>query len=184
VTKDPITVDIRPPKGATMSFPGWTLQGHWNPNEAERLASWDILVELVTRISVVPLGDDQGILREALSSLHALFGSARATLQRHGPTLAEERRGELSFAVICAHMLNGALRPVLVEWHPKLKGYEVASGSAAAPSREMEALWPDQGDLRRLLRELQAVLVRYAVVFAEACGAREFVRFLLDDHGH
>ncbi len=132
-----IVVDIRPAPalGGTWTIPGWTLQGRWNPNEAERRASWDLLVELVTRVSVVPLGDDQGLLREALTSLHALFDATRATLIRHGPELPVARRGELSFAVISAHLLNAVLRPVLVEWHPRLVAHEAAGGSGRPTPR-------------------------------------------------
>ena len=38
------------------------LQGQWNPNDAERLGSWDLLVELVTRISVVGLKDRKSVV--------------------------------------------------------------------------------------------------------------------------
>ena len=180
-----IVVDIRPAPalGGTLSLPGWTLQGRWNPNEAERRASWDLLVELVTRVSVVPLGENQGLLREALTSLHALFDATRATLTRHGPELAVARRGELSFAVISAHLLNAVLRPVLVEWHPRLLAHEAASQSDP-PTQASEQAWEDYDDLRALLRSLQAVVVQYARVFAVACDAEEFVRFLVDSVGH
>lgn len=173
-----IVVDIRPLGDAAGSPAGWTLQGRWTPNDAERRASWDLLVELVTRISVVPLGDDEGLLREALTSLHALFASTRETLKRHGPELAEERRGELSLAVISAHLLNGVLRPVLVEWHVRLQAHE--AGSSGAPTHETERSWEAHGELRGLLRKLQAVMVKYAEVFAKASGAGEFVRSLME----
>ena len=52
-------------------------------------------IELATRISTQALKDDEGILREALSSLHDLFPITREILKRHGPTVArkKERRG-------------------------------------------------------------------------------------------
>jgi len=159
-------VDIRP---GTLSaqFPayaeGWTLQGQWHPNESERNASRDVLVELVTRISVVCLPDDEGRVDEALASLYSLFGSIRGTLKVHGPSVANDRRGELSFAVIAAHLLNRTLRPVLSEWH-----IEVAAGTA------------DENEVRQVLRALRHVLVQYAELFASACGAEEFVRSLVE----
>jgi hypothetical protein len=181
-----IVVDIRPAPalGGTWTLPGWTLQGRWNPNEAERRASWDLLVELVTRVSVVPLGENQGLLREALGSLNALFDATRATLVRHGPELAVARRGELSFAVISAHLLNAVLRPVLVEWHPRLLAHEAASQPGGPPTPASERAWDGYDDLRTLLRSLQAVVVQYARVFAVACDAEEFVRFLVDSVDH
>ena len=137
-------------------------------------------VELVTRISVVPLGDGEGLLREALSSLYALFATCRTTLQRHGATLAEERPGELSFAVISAHLLNNVLRPTLATWHPRLRAHEVETGTAAVPTAEAERRWEHHEHLRALLRALQQLIVQYARVFAAACDAREFLRFLLE----
>lgn len=179
-----IKVDIAPSRGIVAGFPaetrGWTLQGDWNPNDAEREASWDLLVELVTRISVVPLAEHEGLLREALSSLYTLFATCRTTLRRHGAALAEERAGELSFAVISAHLLNNVLRPVLGIWHPKLLSYEVRRGATAAPSQEVEKEWEHHDDLRALLHGMQELMVQYARVFAAACGAREFLRFLLE----
>lgn len=179
-----ISVHIAATDEVVARFPtearGWTLQGNWTPNEAEREASWDLLVELVTRVSVVPLGDEEGLLREALSSLHALFDTCRTTLQRHGAALAEERPGELSFAVISAHLLNNVLRPTLAMWHPRLRGHEVATGTATAPTLEAERQWEHHEHVRALLRVLQQLIVQYARVFAAACGAREFLRFLLE----
>ena len=96
------------------------LQGVWNPNPAEQAGAWDILVELVTRISVVGLNDDEGRLDSALASYAAIFGVGRAALQRHGPTVADERRGELSLATIVAHILNRVIRPVTAWWHPQV----------------------------------------------------------------
>ena len=53
--------------------------GTWRPDEAERSASWELLVELTTRVSLSELPPGEGLLRESLSSLHALFGLTRAS---------------------------------------------------------------------------------------------------------
>lgn len=70
------------------------VQGTWKPNQVERLASWDLYVELITRIAVAPLQPSEGLMREALTSLHSLFGSTRDVLRRHGP----EVRGTATMA--------------------------------------------------------------------------------------
>lgn len=62
-------------------------QGTWIPSKAEEHASWDLYIELATRISVVELPDDQGVLREALSSLHSLVGKTREVMHTYGNTL-------------------------------------------------------------------------------------------------
>jgi hypothetical protein len=45
----------------------------------------------VTRIAVVSLGPDEGLLREALASLHSLFAITRDILRRYGPNIAEPK---------------------------------------------------------------------------------------------
>ena len=45
------------------------ISGEWEPDENEREAAWELYVELITRVSVVNLGPEEGLLRESLSSL-------------------------------------------------------------------------------------------------------------------
>jgi hypothetical protein len=71
----------------TIPFIG-EISGTWEPDEAERRASWELYVELVTRVAVVQLGPAEGLLREALSSLREVFGITRGILRRYGPAVA------------------------------------------------------------------------------------------------
>ena len=151
------------------------LEGVWTPNDAERAGAWDLLVELVTRVSIVPLHPDSGFMSEALSSLHALFDAGRSALQRHGPAVAQQRRGELSLATIVAYLLNRVLRPVLADWHPIVEQHEKAGGP------EWDVL---SASLREILGALQGLIAEYAKELAHACDADEFVRFLLDEGMH
>lgn len=52
------------------------LTGKWVADRAQQEASWELYVELITRVSMQPLSDD-GLLREALSSLYSLFTETR-----------------------------------------------------------------------------------------------------------
>ena len=98
------------------------ISGTWEPNEDEGKAAWELYVELVTRIAVVPLGEQEGLLREALSSLYSLFATTRDILRRYGPDVAEPKpHGQYSFGVLAVAMLNYGLRPVLARWHPALE---------------------------------------------------------------
>jgi hypothetical protein len=180
-----LTVDIRPRPEDVERFPselaGATLQGVWTPNGAEKQAAWQVLVELVTRISVVPLSQNEGLLREAISSIYQLFDVGRAALKIDA-AVAEERPGELSFAVIVAHLLNQVLRPTLSTWHPALRRYEVETGTSSAPTREIELDWDHHDHVRDLLDALRAVITEHARLYAKACNAAEFVRFLLQPY--
>src|SRR4051794_769042 len=84
-----------------------------------------LYVELVTRIAVVPLKGSEGLLREALASLYALFAITREILRRYGPELARPRpEGEYSLGELAVLVLNYQLRPLLAHWHPLLESLE------------------------------------------------------------
>ena len=61
-----------------------SVGGTWRPTDEERRAAWELYVELATRVAVVPLQPNEGLLREALSSLYALFGVTRQILRSYG----------------------------------------------------------------------------------------------------
>ena len=147
------------------------MSGVWRPDQAERDAAWELYVELVTRIAVVPLAPGHGILREALTSLYQIFGATREILRKYGPAVARApKKGEYRFGYLAVWMLNAALRPVLAEWHPALQAWE-----ASRPSRtsvvDHETTWDRAQDLRVELDRLRRLLLRYAEILAEVCEA-------------
>ena len=155
----------------SLKFPElFELTGTWEADEAQRLAAWEIYVELVTRIAVVTLGPGDGILREALSSLHALFGITRDVLRRGGPSLAKPaKKGALSFGIIAVDVLNRGVRPFLARWHPALQGWE--AGRAAGKSvADHEAAWPKNVQMRAELEAVQRVLRSYADLLGTVAG--------------
>ena len=158
---------------------GVTIAGRWHPNDAERRAAWELCVEFSTRIALVPLREGEGLLTEALGSLHEIFGATRSILRAGGPDLAVDRRGELSFAVLAGHLLNQVLRPVTAFWHPQLKAH-MDLKPPDMTSLDREHAWSRYADLRELLDEIRQPLTGYAEVFAQACGAQEFLHVQLD----
>lgn len=52
-----------------MSLPGSIagISGTWAPDESEQKAAWEMYVELVTRVVVVELGNNNGLMRAASS---------------------------------------------------------------------------------------------------------------------
>jgi transcriptional regulator with XRE-family HTH domain len=140
------------------------------PVLAERAAAWELYVELVTRTAVSELGSNQGLLREALSSLHSLFGTTRAILRKHGETAASlDGRGLHEFAVLALAILNQVLRPVLSEWHPLLLEHEARRPpdvSIAAHERG----WRRNGECRLALARVRTTLDEYAMRLAGLAG--------------
>jgi hypothetical protein len=119
-----------------------TISGTWEPNDAERAAAWELYMELVTRVAVVPLPAGQGLLREALTSLYSLFASTRGILREAGPEIAEPKKsGEYNFGYLAVAMLNYALRPLLTRWHPALADWE-AHRPADRSRGDHEQAWP------------------------------------------
>jgi hypothetical protein len=111
-------------------------------------AAWELYVELVTRLAVVPLGTQEGLLREALSSLYSLFATTRDILRRCGPEIAEPKPdGQYGFAVLAVVMLNYGLYPLLARWHLALEDWE-ACRPPDRSRREHEKAWDHIGDLR------------------------------------
>jgi hypothetical protein len=151
----------------TVNLPGIT--GEWVADEAQRTAAWEMYIELVTRVSIQPLHEGDGLLREAMSSLHALFGETRRILRAYGPDVARpERKKFLSFGAIAVDVLNVWLRPFLAHWHPRLAAYEFRRDVATSAVAH-ERAWNDGKDLRTALTGLQQKLVAYADLLAEVC---------------
>jgi hypothetical protein len=154
---------------------GWgpaKVSGTWEPDTAERDAAWELYVELVTRISVVPLAPGHGILREALTSLYQLFGVSREILRKYGPGIARpvKKAGQYRFGHLTVWMLNAALRPVLAKWHPELQRWE-ASRPERSSVVEHEEAWDRSAELRAELEALRRLLLQYAEILATVCEA-------------
>jgi len=131
----------------------------------ERAAAFDLQVELVTRVGVQPLAEGAGSLREALASLHTLFTAARDALHR----VADEATVPVLLPSIAAALLNVHLRPFLTRWHTALQQHEAARPPTVSVI-EHEQRWPESGQLRAELQDLQAPLTAAAEDLATLCG--------------
>lgn len=124
----------------------------------ERVAAWELYVELNTRIATQELGDGDGLLREALSSLHALFGLTRQILKNAGPGVGQ---GEESLAFYALAILNRVLRPFLAKWHPRLMAWE-GQRSSESSVVDHEREWKEEEELRRELGVIRQILAGYS----------------------
>ena len=152
------------------------VTGTWEADETQQLAAWEIYVELVTRIAVVELGAGEGVLREALSSLHALFDITRGVLRKGGPDTARpQKKGALSLGMIAVDVLNRVLRPFLARWHPLLLDWEAQRPTGKSPAQH-EAEWSRSGEMRADLQRVQRVMLDYADLLGTAAGVPSLVR--------
>ena len=163
---------IRAPKSVEvkLNLKIFEISGTWEPNDAERRAAWELYTELITRIAVVPLGPQEGLIREALDSLYSLFTSTRDILRRYGPEIAEPKPdGQYNFGYLSVALLNLVLRPFLARWHPALDDWET-SRPFARSRQDHERAWPDADALRRDLEDTRTTIAQYAALLATACG--------------
>ena len=96
-----------------LSFPGapsvsWTATF----KNADRLAAWELYIEVTTTIITQPLEKYEGNEQAALKSLHSMFATTRDVLRRHGPSAYECSK-------VAITMLNQAIRPFTTKWHTK-----------------------------------------------------------------
>lgn len=150
------------------------IEGTWAPERAERDAAWELYVELVTRVSVVELHPDDGKVREALSSFYQLFAITRDILRRYGPAVARGSADRITFGRIAVSMLNGAVRPVLAYWHPRLTSYEEAR-PMDIDSVTHERHWEHIAELRADINRTRQVLTEIASLLGTVAGVESLL---------
>lgn len=133
-------------------------------NDHTRAVSWQLFVEAVTRISTQRLDDDEGFLREALTSLYGLFATTRDILRAARPTAHADG---VTVEYLAVNLLNRELRPFLSKWHPRLREFETAHPELG------ESQWPYAAECRRDLARLQDETRAYVLSFARLAGVRE-----------
>jgi len=157
--------------GVELNFGVLKVNAKWNPTQEEKKAAWDLYVELVTRISVFPLGKDEGSDREALSSLYELFQSTRKVLKSYGPDIAvsDKKSNSFSVAYLAIGVLNYGLRPFMAKWHPRLIEHEATRGADISKIKH-EREWSEHDAFRKELEKLQQELLKYSECLADGAG--------------
>ncbi|MEB3318974.1 MAG: hypothetical protein VKO39_12665 [Cyanobacteriota bacterium] len=126
------------------------LKANFEPKDPDRNAAWALYVELITRITSQPLGDDEGDEETALQSIYSLFPLTREVLKKEG------RYGD-SFAKLAIPILNQIVRPFTAKWHRLSK-----AGCFQDSQRKLE--------FRADLVRLQAQLDIYINMLADMAG--------------
>jgi hypothetical protein len=96
--------------------------------DSDRVAAWELYVELVTRVALLlPKGDE----RIALNSVHQIFGFGRDLIRKHEP-------GARELAKLVIPVLDQVVRPFMTKWHGPMLARAFES-PASKPSRGREA---------------------------------------------
>lgn len=141
----------------SISLPFGLGSSKWKPDETQRLAAWNLYIELVTRVATQELAETEGADEDVLRSLYSLFPSTRRIL-RHAGTKVGIAKGSLGGVAIA--VLNRGLRPFLTKWHPVLRSL------GPHPSGQ----WAGRDQFRSDLKRLTIELSRYAEVLAIMAG--------------
>ncbi len=154
----------------SISLPFLGIEGEWKVDKDQKQAAWEIYVELVTRVAVQELKEDEGLLREALTSFYSLFQTTRDILKKYGPSIATPGEADdTTLGHIAVAVLNKVLRPVLARWHPILKDYEDKRPQGVSVTAH-ERKWPQAEELREAINQIREQLTEYADVLAEVSG--------------
>lgn len=153
--------------GIKVDFGIFELDTRWASDPRQQNAAWELAVELQTRVATQEIGLEGGTIREALSSLYALFGITREILRTNGPVVGLRRDTVGGIAIT---VLNKAIRPFLAKWHPALSEWEHRRPADVSPV-EHEKAWEKAGACRGELARMQRGLWEYSKALAKVAGA-------------
>lgn len=147
----------------------------WEVNNLEKKAAWEMYVELATRITTAELKNDEGLLREALTSYHSLFGTTRELLKKYGPDIATPANPkETTLGHLAVSILNKVVRPVLAKWHPELQDWEQQKEKDKS-SRQHELDWQYNQQLRSTIKNTRLKLIEYANILGTVSGVADLI---------
>lgn len=150
----------------TVSLPFGLGQLEFQPDEVQQRAAWELYVEVTTRIATQPPGHDEGLMREALSSLYSIFRASREILRQAGPLVAQ---GPDSFGPVAIQVLNKGLTPFLAKWHPLLLAHEQKRPPDVS-ARDHERSWEKAYEFRQELVQVHEQMMVYARALAKIAG--------------
>jgi hypothetical protein len=155
--------------GIAIDFGIFKLDTKWVPDSRQRDAAWALYIELMTRVATQPLELDEGLLYEALQSLHDLFPATRRALRQAGPAAGASRQ---SVGGIALAVLNGAVRPFLSRWRGRVHAWHQMRPPERS-ARDHERAWSEEAKCRGEMEKLRRGLVEYAHALASiAVGTR------------
>ena len=129
------------------------LEMDWNPQDEDKSATWELYIELLTRITTQQLDNDHGDEKTALISVSSIFSITRDVMKRNG-------RNCIEFTKIAVVVLNQIVRPFTAKWHGlSLNGAFEQSDKCV--------------EFRNELAELQTTLGIYTKMLADMAGVED-----------
>ncbi len=129
------------------------LNMEWKPQDEDKVAAWELYIELLTRITTQPLAISHGDELTALTSIYSILPTTRDIIKRNGRHCVE-------FTKIAVIILNQKIRPFTEKWH------RMASQEAF-----LDADLCNQ--FRKELLALQQLLKIYSKMLADMAGVED-----------
>lgn len=130
--------------------PGWA-NAEFSFGDDDRLAAWELYVEMLTRVATQRLPSESGDEEAALGSIYSLFPTTREILRQYG-------RSALCFTRVAIPVLNQVVRPFTAKWHKELLSESLKNKDKRAEFRkELEILQTDLRNYNRMLAEIAEV---------------------------
>ena len=123
------------------------LETELNLSGPDKVAAWQLYVELLTRITTQSLAANDGDEKTALDSIYSLFPTTRSIIKDNG-------RGCIKFTKIAVVVLNQKIRPFTAKWHRK----SLCGGFDDPAVRKQ---------FRNELEELQVTLRKYTAMLSD-----------------
>lgn len=120
-------------------------------SDGDRIAAWQMYIELLTRITTQPLPAGYGDEKTALDSVYSVFAMTRGVLKENGKNC-------INFARIAILVLNQVIRPFTARWHKRS-----VDGDFSNP-KNCDEFRSDLEDLQEQLKVYVKMLARMAEV--------------------
>ena len=132
------------------------LEAEFKPSPEDQQAAWELYIELITRTATQYLKPQDGDEKNALKSIHSLFGITREILKSQG-------RKCKNFTRVAIVVLNQVIRPFTTKWHKALEGETISDDIIA--------------EFRKELKELQDILRKYTKFLSDLAGVEDLTDF-------
>ncbi len=119
----------------------------------DKIAAWEMYVELITRSTTQNLPPDQGDEKRALESIKEIFALSRETIKRNGPNC-------INFTKIAIVILNQVIRPFTTKWHSIVE-------TDAFSKKEKRS------EFRKELSDLQVIMRNYTRMLSAMSGVED-----------
>ncbi|MBK8759005.1 MAG: hypothetical protein IPM03_00895 [Sulfuritalea sp.] len=127
------------------------LAMEWRPRDEDKLAAWQLYVELLTRTAARPPDKDFSDEKADLESINSIIEITRQILRPLS-------RDSMEFAKIAILALNQVVRPFTAKWNRRsVEGAFAGSDSRRSFGEELSALTATLRKIARMLADMAGV---------------------------